>query len=58
MGRCFDCGRFIKRGLFNWTDHIYKECPKHNIIKLYDKTLKKLSNEKLYPKKSKTRTRI
>jgi len=28
MGRCFDCGRFMKRGLVNWMDHVYGDCPK------------------------------
>lgn len=28
MGRCPDCGRFMKRGLFNWMEHAYGSCPK------------------------------
>jgi len=28
MGRCPDCGRFMKRGLVNWMDHVYGDCPK------------------------------
>jgi len=28
MGRCPDCGRFMKKGLFNWMEHAYGPCPK------------------------------
>ncbi len=27
VGRCFECGRFMKRGLLNWIDHIENSCP-------------------------------
>ena len=28
MRRCPDCGRFMKKGLFNWMEHAYGPCPK------------------------------
>ncbi len=36
MGRCPLCGRFMKRGLVNWMDHIYDKCisPKAEEIRL------------------------
>ena len=45
MARCPDCGRFIKRGLVNWMDHAYGDCPKSEynngfrdgLIKMYEK---------------------
>jgi len=30
-GRCFTCGRFIKRGLFNYIRHLDK-CPERQIM--------------------------
>jgi hypothetical protein len=27
MTRCPDCGRFMKRGILNWMEHIYGDCP-------------------------------
>jgi hypothetical protein len=31
-GRCFRCGRFVKRGLFNSVRHYWDECPEKQII--------------------------
>ncbi len=46
-GRCFKCGRYMKRGLFNWMDHLYDQCPKKNIVTFYGKTLERLANDKI-----------
>jgi hypothetical protein len=31
-GRCSDCGRFIKRGLWNFIRHVQNECPEKELI--------------------------
>lgn len=53
MARCPDCGRFMKRGLFNWMNHRYEDCPKasYNIgfrdgmVKMY-KTINHVTQRK------------
>jgi hypothetical protein len=31
-GRCPDCGRFVKRGLWNFIRHVQDKCPEKELI--------------------------